>query len=115
MVEVFFVFLGCWWFFWGCWGDVGEVMLESGDIFNILIGIFCGFENIGIDYGMIMVIFGGNDVGGGVMWVFQVIEDVVDYGLILVEIGKFYDIKKGEVLFDGVNLMFLLIVEEFVL
>lgn len=69
IVEVFFVFFGCWCFFWGCWGIVGEVVLEEGDIFNIFIGIFCGFENIGIDYGMIMVIFGGDDVGGGVMWV----------------------------------------------
>ena len=44
---------GRWRFFWGRYGDAGEVTLEEGDIFNIPTGIFRGFENIGTDYGMI--------------------------------------------------------------
>ena len=38
--EVFFVLKGRWRFFWGRWGDAGEVTLEEGDIFNIPTGIF---------------------------------------------------------------------------
>ncbi len=66
--EVFFVLKGRWRFFWGRWGDAGEVVMEEGDIFNIPTGIFRGFENIGNDYGMIMAILGGDDAGGGVIW-----------------------------------------------
>ena len=94
--EVFFVLSGRWRFFWGRWGDAGEVILEPGDIFNIPTGMFRGFENIGSDYGMIMAILGGNDAGGGVVWAPQVIEDAHDHGLILGENGKLYDRKKGE-------------------
>ena len=54
--EVFFVLKGRWRFFWDRLGTAGEVTLEEGDIFNIPIGIFRGFENIGIDYGIIMAI-----------------------------------------------------------
>ena len=32
--EVFFVLKGKWRFFWGRWGDAGEVTLEEGDIFT---------------------------------------------------------------------------------
>ena len=94
--EVFFVLSGRWRFFWGRWGDAGEVILEPGDIFNIPTGMFRGFENIGSDYGMIMAILGGDDAGGGVVWAPQVIEDAHDQGLILGENGKLYDRKKGE-------------------
>ena len=94
--EVFFVLSGRWRFFWGRWGDAGEVILEPGDIFNIPTGMFRGFENIGSDYGMIMAILGGDDAGGGVVWAPQVIEDAHDHGLILGENGKLYDRKKGE-------------------
>ena len=103
--EVFFVLKGRWRFFWGRWGDAGEVVLEQGDIFNIPTGMFRGFENIGEDYGMIMAILGGDDAGGGVIWAPQVIEDARDHGLILAETGKLYDTKKGEVLPDGVKPM----------
>lgn len=113
--EVFFVLSGRWRFFWGRWGDAGEVTLEPGDIFNIPTGIFRGFENIGTDYGMIMAILGGNDAGGGVMWAPQVIEDAADHGLILAETGKLYDTKKGEALPDGVKPMPLLTAEELAL
>ena len=54
--EAFFVLSGRWRFFWGRWGDAGEVIMEKGDIFNIPTGVFRGFENIGDDYGMIMAI-----------------------------------------------------------
>ena len=94
--EVFFVLSGRWRFFWGRWGDAGEVILEPGDIFNIPTGMFRGFENIGSDYGMIMAILGGDDAGGGVVWAPQVIEEAHDHGLILGENGKLYDRKKGE-------------------
>ncbi|GAA5070298.1 cupin domain-containing protein [Roseibacterium beibuensis] len=103
--EVFFVLSGRWRFFWGRWGDAGEVVLEPGDIFNIPTGIFRGFENIGEDYGMIMAILGGDDAGGGVIWAPQVIEDARDHGLVLSEEGKLYDTKKGQSLPDGVGLM----------
>ena len=63
--EVFFVLKGRWRFFWGRWGDAGEVTLEEGDIINIPTGIFRGFENIGTDYGMIMAVLGGDDERGG--------------------------------------------------
>lgn len=96
--EVFFVLSGRWRFFWGRWGDAGEVILEPGDIFNIPTGIFRGFENIGSDYGMIMAILGGDDAGGGVVWAPQVIEDAQEHGLILGENGKLYDSKKGQAL-----------------
>ncbi len=103
--EAFFVLSGRWRFFWGRWGDAGEVILEKGDIFNIPTGIFRGFENIGTDYGMIMAILGGDDAGGGVMWAPQVIEDAQDHGLILGDNGKLYDTKNQERLPEGVKPM----------
>ncbi|MBV0914013.1 cupin domain-containing protein [Anianabacter salinae] len=103
--EVFFVLKGRWRFFWGRWGNAGEVVLEEGDIFNIPTGIFRGFENIGTDYGMIMAILGGDDAGGGVIWAPQVIEDARDHGLVLSDKGKLYDTKKGETLPEGVKPM----------
>lgn len=106
--EVFFVLKGRWRFFWGRWGDAGEVVLEEGDIFNIPTGIFRGFENIGNDYGMIMAILGGDDAGGGVIWAPQVIEDAADHGLVLSEDGKLYDTKQGQTLPAGVKPMPLL-------
>ncbi|MGZ2256877.1 cupin domain-containing protein [Roseobacter sp. A03A-229] len=110
--EVFFVLKGRWRFFWGRWGDAGEVVLEEGDIFNIPTGIFRGFENIGDDYGMIMAILGGDDAGGGVIWAPQVIEDAADHGLVLSEEGKLYDSKQGQALPEGVKPMPLLTEEE---
>ncbi|TNC52878.1 cupin domain-containing protein [Rubellimicrobium rubrum] len=110
--EVFFVLKGRWRFFWGRWGNAGEVVLEEGDIFNIPTGIFRGFENIGTDYGMIMAILGGDDAGGGVIWAPQVITDAKDHGLVLGKNGKLYDGKKGQTLPDGVPPMPLLTDEE---
>ena len=100
--EAFFVLSGRWRFFWGRWGDAGEVTLEVGDIFNIPTGIFRGFENIGTDYGMIMAILGGDDAGGGVMWAPQVISDAADHGLILGENGKLYDTRRQQRLPENV-------------
>ena len=77
--EAFFVLSGKWRFFWGRWGDAGEVTLDEGDIFNIPTGIFRGFENIGTDYGMMMAIRGGDDAGGVFMWAPQVIENAADH------------------------------------
>tara|TARA_R110002126_G_scaffold32516_10_gene103061 strand:+ start:2780 stop:3763 length:984 start_codon:yes stop_codon:yes gene_type:complete len=110
--EVFFVAKGKWRFFWGRWGNAGEVVLEEGDIINIPTGIFRGFENIGTDYGMIMAVLGGDDAGGGVIWAPQVITDAADHGLVLAETGKLVDTKKGEVLHDGVKAMPLLTDDE---
>ena len=106
--EVFFVLSGRWRFFWGRWGDAGEVILNEGDIINIPTGIFRGFQNVGTDYGMIMAILGGDDAGGGVIWAPQVIEDAKAHGLVLGENGKLYDSKKGASLPDGVGPMPLL-------
>lgn len=103
--EVFFVLSGRWRFFWGRWGNAGEVVLEEGDIFNIPTGVFRGFENIGTDYGMIMAILGGDDAGGGVGWAPQVIDDAADHGLVLGENGKLYDTKKGQALPEGIGPM----------
>lgn len=94
--EVFFVLKGRWRFFWGRNGDAGEFIAEEGDIFNIPTGIFRGFENVGIDYGMIMAVLGGNDAGGGVIWAPEVIKDAAAHGLILGDNGKLYDRKKGQ-------------------
>jgi len=110
--EVFFVLKRRWRFFWGRWGDAGEVVLEEGDLFNIPTGIFRGFENIGTDYGMIMAILGGDDAGGGVIWAPQVIEDAKDHGLVLGANGRLYDAKKGQRLPVGVSPMPLLTDEE---
>ena len=106
--EVFFVLSGRWRFFWGRWGDAGEVVMQPGDIFNIPTGIFRGFENIGEDYGMIMAVLGGDDAGGGVIWAPQVIEDAADHGLVLSEEGRLYDTKTGQSLPEGVGPMPLL-------
>jgi quercetin dioxygenase-like cupin family protein len=110
--EVFFALKGRWRFFWGRWGNAGEVTLEEGDIINIPTGIFRGFENIGTDYGMIMAILGGDDAGGGVIWAPQVITDAKDHGLVLGQNGKLYDSKKGQALPEGVKPMPLLTDEE---
>ena len=110
--EVFFVLSGRWRFFWGRWGDAGQVVLEEGDLINIPTGIFRGFENIGTDYGMIMAMLGGDDAGGGVVWAPQVIEEAEAHGLVLGENGSLYDSKKGESLSDGVGPMPLLTDDE---
>ncbi|MDA8981685.1 cupin domain-containing protein, partial [Candidatus Thioglobus sp.] len=52
--EVFYVFKGRWRFFWGRYGDSGEVVAEEGDMVNIPTGMFRAFENVGEDYGMLM-------------------------------------------------------------
>jgi mannose-6-phosphate isomerase-like protein (cupin superfamily) len=106
--EVFFVLKGRWRFFWGRYGNSGEVVLEEGDLFNIPTGVFRGFENIGTDYGMIMSMLGGDDAGGGVIWAPEVIQRARDHGLILAETGRLYDSKRGETLPDGVKPMPLL-------
>ncbi|MYF90511.1 MAG: cupin domain-containing protein, partial [Boseongicola sp. SB0676_bin_33] len=103
--EVFFVLKGRWKFFWGRWGNAGEVILEGGDIFNIPTGIFRGFQNVGQSYGMLMAVLGGDDSGGGVVWAPQVVEESAQYGLILGEDGQLYDSNKGEVLPEGVGPM----------
>ena len=110
--EVFFVLKGRWRFFWGLYGDAGEIIMEEGDIFNIPTHVFRGFENVGTDYGMIMSILGGDDSGGGVSWAPHVIQAASDYGLILGENGRLYDTEKGESLPDGVAPMPVLTDEE---
>ena len=94
--EVFFALSGRWRFFWGRYGNAGEVILEKGDIFNIPTGIFRGFENIGETYGMLMAILGGDDAGGGVIWAPEVLSEAKKHGLILSEKGKIYDTLKDQ-------------------
>ncbi len=94
--EVFFVLSGRWRFFWGRYGNAGEVILEKGDIFNIPTGIFRGFENIGESYGMLMAILGGDDAGGGVIWAPEVLFEAKKHGLILSEKGKIYNTLKDQ-------------------
>ncbi len=100
--EVFFVLTGRWRFFWGRYGDAGEVTLEAGDLINIPTGMFRGFENIGTDYGMIMAVLGGDDAGGGVDWAPQVIQEATAHGLVLGENGTLYDTRQGQQLPDNV-------------
>lgn len=113
--EVFHVLKGRWRFFWGRWGNAGEVLLEEGDIFNIPTGMFRGFENVGTDYGMIMAVLGGDDAGGGVLWAPQVIEEATEHGLILGDNGKLYDSKQGQSLPEGVKPMPLMSDEDLAL
>tara|TARA_B110000967_G_scaffold140658_1_gene143697 strand:+ start:1281 stop:2279 length:999 start_codon:yes stop_codon:yes gene_type:complete len=96
--EVFYVFKGRWRFFWGRYGDSGEIFAEEGDMVNIPTGMFRAFENVGDDYGMLMAILGGDDAGGGVTWAPEVINDAKGFGLILGDNGILYDSKKGEIL-----------------
>jgi quercetin dioxygenase-like cupin family protein len=103
--EVFFVHRGRWRFFWGLHGDAGEVVLEEGDIFDIPTGIFRGFENVGVDYGLIFSVLGGDDAGGGVVWAPQVIEEARQHGLVLAETGRLYDTRRGESLPAGLRPM----------
>jgi len=110
--EVFFVLKGRWRFFWGRWGNSGEVTLEEGDIINLPTGMFRGFENIGTDYGMIMAVLGGDDAGGGVHWAPQVIEDAAEHGLVLGDNGVLYDRNKGQALPDNVAPMPIMSDEE---
>ena len=106
--EVFFVLSGRWRFFWGRYGNAGEVILEKGDIFNIPTGIFRGFENIGDGYGMLMAILGGDDAGGGVIWAPEVLLEAKKHGLILSEKGKIYDTLKGQKIPNNENNMEIL-------
>ena len=103
--EVFFVLSGRWRFFWGRYGNAGDVILEKGDIFNIPTGIFRGFENIGKDYGMLMAILGGDDAGGGVIWAPEVLKEAKNHGLVLSEKGKIYDTKIGQQMPSNETLM----------
>ena len=103
--EVFFVLSGRWRFFWGRYGNAGEVILEKGDIFNIPTGIFRGFENIGENYGMLMAILGGDDAGGGVIWAPEVLSEAKKHGLILSEKGKIYDTLKDQQIPNNENEM----------
>ncbi len=110
--EVFYVLKGRWRFFWGRWGDAGEVVLERGDIFNIPTGIFRGFENIGQEHGMLMAILGGDDAGGGVVWAPQVVEEARGHGMILAETGRIYDTGAGQSLPESVSPMPMLTEDE---
>jgi len=103
--EVFFVLKGQWRFFWGRYGDAGEVILEEGDLIDLPTGMFRGFENVGTDYGMIMAVLGGDDAGGGVVWAPEVIEEASAHGLILAENGQLFDTKKGQQLPPGLEAM----------
>ena len=103
--EVFFILKGRWRFFWGRYGNAGEVVLEEGDLINIPTHLFRGFENIGTDYGMIMAVLGGDDAGGGVLWAPEVIQKATEHGLILAETGQLYDSKKGQSLPEGIQAM----------
>ena len=87
--EVFIIHLGKWRFFWGLYGDKGEVVLEPGDVISLPTHMFRGFENITEQnesnpngYGFMFAVLGGNDSGGGVFWAPQVIEAAQAHGLV---------------------------------
>jgi len=101
--EVFYVLKGSWRFFWGRYGEDGELFANEGDLVNIPTGIFRAFENVGDGYGMLMAILGGDDAGGGVTWAPEVINDAKDFGLLLGDNGVLYDTKKGELLPEHIS------------
>ena len=106
--EVFIIHSGKWRFFWGLYGDKGEVVLEPGDVISLPTHMFRGFENITEKndsnpngYGFMFAVLGGNDSGGGVLWAPQVIEAAQAHGLVLLENGLLIDTHNGESIPDG--------------
>ena len=101
--EVFIIHSGKWRFFWGLYGDKGEVVLDPGDVISLPTHMFRGFENITElnesnpnGYGFMFAVLGGNDSGGGVLWAPQVIETAQAHGLVLLENGLLIDTHNGE-------------------
>ena len=106
--EVFIIHSGKWRFFWGLYGDKGEVVLDPGDVISLPTHMFRGFENITEPnesnpngYGFMFAVLGGNDSGGGVLWAPQVIETAQAHGLVLLENGLLIDTHNGESIPDG--------------
>ena len=106
--EVFIIHSGKWRFFWGLYGDKGEVVLDPGDVISLPTHMFRGFENITKPnesnpngYGFMFAVLGGNDSGGGVLWAPQVIETAQAHGLVLLENGLLIDTHNGESIPDG--------------
>ena len=107
--EVFIIHSGKWRFFWGLYGDKGEVVLDPGDVISLPTHMFRGFENITElnesnpnGYGFMFAVLGGNDSGGGVLWAPQVIEAARAHGLVLLENGLLIDTHNGESIPDGI-------------
>ena len=107
--EVFIIHSGKWRFFWGLYGDKGEVVLDPGDVISLPTHMFRGFENITElnesnpnGYGFMFAVLGGNDSGGGVLWAPQVIETAQAHGLVLLENGLLIDTHNGESIPDGI-------------
>ncbi len=107
--EVFIIHSGKWRFFWGLYGDKGEVVLDPGDVISLPTHMFRGFENITElnasnpnGYGFMFAVLGGNDSGGGVLWAPQVIEAAQAHGLVLLENGLLIDTHNGESIPDGI-------------
>ncbi|HCV85134.1 MAG TPA: cupin [Deltaproteobacteria bacterium] len=106
--EVFIIHSGNWRFFWGLYGDKGEVVLDPGDVISLPTHMFRGFENITEKsesnpngYGFMFAVLGGNDSGGGVLWAPKVIETAQTHGLVLLENGLLIDTHNGESIPDG--------------
>lgn len=93
--EVFIIHHGRWRFFWGEYGDGGEVFLNPGDTISIPVDVFRGFENIGDEIGFMFAVLGGDDPGR-VHWAPHVIEKARGYGLVLLESGRLVDTTLGE-------------------
>ena len=107
--EVFIIHSGKWRFFWGLYGDKGEVVLDPGDVISLPTHMFRGFENITElnesnpnGYGFMFAVLGGNDSGGGVLWAPRVIEAAQAHGLVLLENGLLIDTHNGESIPDGI-------------
>lgn len=102
--EVFIIHSGTWRFFWGEYGDAGEVVLNPGDTISIPIHVFRGFENVGDDVGFMFAVLGGDDPGR-VHWAPHVIEKARSFGLILLEDGSLVDTTLGEVVKAGLAMV----------
>jgi quercetin dioxygenase-like cupin family protein len=93
--EVFIIHKGTWAFLSGVNADIGNIILQEGDIISIPVDIFRGFENVGDDIGYLHAVLGGDDPGR-VLWAPQVFDLAKEYGLVLLEDGSLVDTTLGE-------------------
>lgn len=100
--EVFIVHSGKWRFTLGPNGDEGFVDIGKGDVIDLPIHMFRGFENLGSrsSADFLFAVLGGDDPGK-VTWSPKVFEMAKHYGLVLLEGGKLVDTVKGEAIPAG--------------
>lgn len=83
----------------------GQFVANQGCIFSIPTGIVRTLENADTDCGMIRANLGGEDAGGGVVWVPQITTDGRGCDLIPGMHGKPYGTRPGQTLSEGPRAM----------